>query len=94
MNYIKLLYRIEDDIDYNCLDKCPFGKTPMCGSTSCVECKHCIGSGEMPIWDLSKQKGVNFSQGYVICSHAYKTKTFKMRLMRVVHLIKLKLGRL
>jgi hypothetical protein len=94
MKLFKLLYRIEDDVNYNCLDKCPFGKAPMCGSYACQKCKHCIGCGKMPVWDLSKNKGVNFNQGYIICSHVYKTKTFKMRVMRVIHLIKLKLRKL
>lgn len=92
MKIIKLFYRIEDDIDYNCLDKCPFKKKPMCGSYACLKCKHCIGSGEVSVWHLGREKGVQFHQGYVCYNLSYMRKTFKMRLMRIVHLIKLKLN--
>ena len=94
MKYIKLLYRIEDDIDMNCLDKCPFGESSMCGSYNCHKCQHCIGSGEMAVWKLGVSKGVDFFQGYVICKKAYKQYTFKMKVMKIIHQIKLKIKQL
>ena len=92
MKFVKLLYRIEDDIDGKCLDKCPFGESSMCGSYNCHTCQHCIGSGEMAVWKLSISKGVNFFQGYIICKKAYKTYTFRMKVMKIIHQIKLKLN--
>jgi len=89
MKYIKLFYKIEDDIDYNCLDKCPFDiEGRMCGSYACHKCEHCIGSGEMSVWNISVSKGVNFNQGYVICKKAYNTYTLKMRVMKFFHKLK------
>jgi hypothetical protein len=87
--YIKILYRIEDDIDYACLDKCPFGEAAMCGSHRCHKCKHCIGSGEISIWDLSKTKGLFFSQGYIICKQTYNEYTLSMKIMKIFHKLKL-----
>ena len=94
MKFIKLLYRIEDDINYNCLDKCPFGETPMCGSYACHKCQHCIDSGEMAIWNLGVPKGVDFFQGYIVCKKAYKEYTLKMKFMKIKHQIKLKIKQL
>lgn len=94
MKFIKLLYRIEDDIDNNCLDKCPFGESPMCGSYNCHKCQHCIDSGEMAIWKLGVSKGVNFFQGYVVCKKVYKKYTLKMRIMKIIHQIKIKIKQL
>lgn len=90
-NFIKIFFRVEDDIDFNCLDKCPFGENKKCGSFACVKCKHCIGSGKMHVWDLSKERGLAFNQGYIICSRVYEKFTFKMKVMRIMHLIKLKI---
>lgn len=89
MKYIKILYRLEDDIDYNCVDKCPFGKDIMCGSYSCHKCEHCIGSGVISIWDLSKTKGLMLSQGYIVCKQAYNRYTFIMKIMKFFHKLKL-----
>lgn len=94
MKFIKLLYRIEDDIDYNCLDECPFGESPMCGSYNCHKCQHCIGSGEMAIWKLGVSKGINFDQGYIVCKKVYKEYTLKMKFMKIKHQIKLKIKQL
>lgn len=84
----KIFYRLEDDIDCNCLDKCPFNESPMCGSYACLKCKYCIGSGNMSVWDLSKHKGVNFNQGYIICKKVYTKPTLKMYIMGIIHKLK------
>lgn len=91
MRYIKLLYRIEDDIDNNCLDKCPFGESPMCGSYSCHKCYYCIGSGDMSVWKLGHSKHIDILQGYIVCSKAYNKRTLEMRVMKIIHKIKFKL---
>ena len=52
------------------------------------KCEHCIGSGEMSVWNISVSKGVNFNQGYVICKKAYNTYTLKMRVMKFFHKLK------
>lgn len=59
MKYIKIFYQIDNEIDYNCLNDCPFGEEPKCGSVSCSECKHCFGSKSIAVWDLSKKRGMN-----------------------------------
>jgi hypothetical protein len=97
MKLIKLFYRIEDDIDYICLDQCPFeikskfnkDSIMYCGSVGCQECKHCLKSGEENIWTLSEEKGLVFNQGYVICQRCYSEYTLKMKLMRISHKLKL-----
>ena len=94
MRFIKLLYRIEDDIDNNCLDKCPFGESPMCGSYNCHRCQHCIGSGEMAVWKLGVSKGINFDQGYIVCKKVYEKYTLKMRIMKIIHQLKIKIKQL
>ena len=94
MKYIKILYRIEDDITGNCLDKCPFGEFSMCGSYNCHKCQHCIGSGKMAVWKLGISRGLDLFQGYVICKKAYKQYTFKMKVMKIIHQIKFKIKQL
>ena len=94
MRFIKLLYRIENDIDYTCLDKCPFGESSMCGSYKCHKCQHCIDSGEMAVWQLGVSKGINLFQGYIVCKKAYKEYTLKMKFMKIKHQIKLKIKQL
>ena len=88
---IKIFYRVEDEIDSNCLDKCPFGERPMCGSIACVSCKHCIGQGNMHVWFLEKPRGLCINQGYIICNKVYENPNFKMKLMRLIHVIKSKI---
>lgn len=96
MRLIKIFYRIEDDIDYNCLDKCPFGQESKltgniiyCGSTACIECKNCIKSSDMPVWNISVERGLNFRQGYVICKKCYTKPSLKMILMGFIHKTKM-----
>lgn len=88
---VKIFYRVDNHIDFNCLDKCPFGEKPMCGSSACVSCKNCIGHGKMNVWTLEKPKGMVFGQGYIICNKVYEKPNLEMRLMRLIHVIKLKI---
>lgn len=91
MKPIELLYYIENDIDCNCLNKCPFGETYMCGSHACIhKCKNCFGHFEKPIWDLSKTKGLNFRQGSIYCLKTVKRPPLKFKIMRFAHYIKVK----
>lgn len=96
MKLVKIHYSIDNDIDGNCLNDCPFQDEmkshPMCGSVVCRECKNCLGSGQEPIINL-KYKTANYEQGYIYCKQAHRKYTLRMRLMRFIHIVKMKFNR-
>ena len=89
---IRIAFRVDNDIDQNCLDKCPFGKSPRCGSYACQRCKYCIGSGSDYIWNLSEPNKM-VTQNYIICKLTLNDDIVKNRIkakiMRLIHLIKM-----
>lgn len=91
-NMIKIAFRIDNDIDGECLDKCPFDKTPRCGSYACQRCKNCIDSGSDYVWTLSEPKKM-VTQNYIICKLTLNEDMLKNRIkakiMRLFHLIKM-----
>ena len=91
MEYIKVFYEIEDDIDYNCLSPCldEENKSTMCGSYKCTrKCKNCLDSGEIMKLDL-KTNSLNFYAGWIICAKCYNEYTCQMKLKRFFYKIKL-----
>ena len=87
MKLIKIFYYIEDDIDYNCLNNCPFGELKKCGSVSCSNCKHCFGNKSIAVWDLSK-KILNMNQGYIYCDQSYEKITLKIKIRKLIYRVK------
>lgn len=91
MNFEKVFYEIEDDIDYNCLSPCidKENKTTRCGSYKCThECKNCLDSGKMIKFDL-KTNTLDFNAGWIICAKCYNKYTWQMKLKRLLYKIKI-----
>lgn len=92
MKFIKIFYFIDNEIDCNCLNDCPFGEVQnktviKCGSVTCSNCKHCFGSKFIAMWDLSKNRGLNFNQGYICCDKVYTEINFKIKFKKIIYRI-------
>lgn len=95
MKFIKVYYRVTDEIDTECLDACIGDKERiMCGSTACQRCEFCFGHGREHALFLGRSKRdgsrglMVFEQGWIYCMKTYVDVNFEMLIRRCIYATK------
>ena len=92
MKPVKMYYDVECNVDFNCVNKCPFEKSFYVGSVACRNnCKCCVGSGSDLIWLLSEERSyvMNGGRGWVYCSKTFNAPPFSYKVRRFFYVLKI-----
>ena len=82
---MKIYYNVDNEIDQNCLNKCPFenvglngetGKSCYVGSCACKECEYCYGHSKKGFVGLPDIKNkIRFQENsYIKCMFMYNNR--------------------